>query len=409
MKKYLALILIVSLMLPLFGCSKVQKTDVWDGSIAEVFADGDGSEKKPYAIKKASQLALIAKQVNEGNQYEDKYFSLLCDIDLNNLDWTPIGNGKYSFNGIFNGQNHTISNLKITNGATFAKEYTGGELDQYTTGLFGSCCNATIKNTTVNKASVTVQNVNDADYIMSGVLIGTLRTDSFSELSNINVADAGITCEFESENRTSHLRIGGIIGYVYGNDESSIKMNNINSDTSISIESGNASYNYVGGVVGTASIGNLLEVSDCASYLSLNLYADPYLHYNYFGAFGSMLTQNDVVKISDVFSKVTVDKIHESSHGFSNYNANAIIGETYHGKQKDGTIIGGYKFQNLFGYVEQVDALTKETARSMQLYELEDHVVYTETNCLGCASLPADHGFDASVWDLTDLSNPKVK
>jgi hypothetical protein len=122
-----------------------------------------------------------------------------------------------------------------------------------------------------------------------------------------------------------------------------------------------------------------------------------------------MLAKNDIVSMSNVFSKVKTNKIREIFHGYASYNANAIMGETYHGKQKDGSLIGGYKFQNLFGYVEQVDASTGETAKSTQLYELPTHTIYTETNCIGCESLPANHGFDASVWDLTDLSNPKGK
>ena len=60
-----------------------------------------------------------------------------------------------------------------------------------------------------------------------------------------------------------------------------------------------------------------------------------------------MQTQNDIVSISNVFSKVTTNKIYEISHGYSAYNANAIAGEIYHAKQKDGTRIGGYEFKNL--------------------------------------------------------------
>lgn len=110
-----------------------------------------------------------------------------------------------------------------------------------------------------------------------------------------------------------------------------------------------------------------------------------------------------------VFSKVKTNKIREIFHGYASYNANAIMGETYHGKQKDGSLIGGYKFQNLFGYVEQVDASTGETAKSTQLYELPTHTIYTETNCIGCESLPANHGFDASGLGFNRLVKPKSK
>lgn len=411
MRKILVLLLAVSLLAVSFsGCNKPQEPSVWDGSVAETFSKGDGTQKKPYIIDNASQLAYLAKEVNTGTNFQDKYVVLDCDLNLNALEWTPIGNGAYSFNGIFDGNGHTISNLKITNGVSFVTGDTGEEINQFTTGLFGSCDNATIKNISIDKASVTIQNITNVSAVMGGVLIGTMNCDSTAEISNVNIWDTNINCIFELENRSASLRVGGIIGYLSGSDDSSITLKNINSNTSISIEQGRASYNLVGGVVGAASTHNLFNVSNCASYLSVNIDTEnSYLQHNYFGAFGSMQTQNDIVSISNVFSKVTTNKIHDISHGYSSFSANAIAGEIYHTKQKDGTRIGGYEFKNLFGYVEQVDVSTRETAKSTQLYAPSSYVVYTETNCLGCESLPTNHGFDISVWDITNLSNPKVK
>ena len=408
MKKLIVLLLSVSLLLVSFaGCTETKEPDVWDGSIAETYESGDGSLNNPYVIEKASQLALLAQQVNAGTDYKGKYVSLDRDLDLHNCEWTPIGNGMHFFNGIFDGNNHTIFNLTITDGIDFITENSEKEINQYTTGLFGSCYDATIKNITINKASVTIQKITNASSVMGGILIGTMRSDSNAEISNVSIIETKIDCTFELDNNNTSLRVGGIIGYVYGNDMSSIKMNNINSDTAISIKDGNADYNIVGGIVGAASINNVFDVSNCASYLSVSIDTEnSYSPHNYFGAFGSMQTKNNIVSISNVFSKATIDNI---SLDYSAYNANALIGETNHAKQTDGTRIGGYEFQNLFGYVEQVDASTGETAKLTQLYELPNHTIYTETNCLVCESLPADHGFDVSVWDLTDLSRPKVK
>jgi len=186
-------------------------------------------------------------------------------------------------------------------------------------------------------------------------------------------------------------------------------VNNINSDTSISVENGHASYNLVGGIFGAVSSGNLVEISNCASYLSIIIDTDNcYVDHNYFGAFGSMSVINNTISVSNIFSKVKTNKINDSTHGYSAYHANAIIGETNHAKQKDGTRIGGYEFNNLFGIVEQVDTLTGESVKSTQLYELSSQVDCSEKNCFGCEILPDSHGFDTSLWDLTDMSNPKV-
>lgn len=401
MRKFLVLLLAVSLLAVSFsGCNKTREPDVWDGSIAENFAGGDGSEKNPYKIEKASQLALLAQEVNSGTDYKGKFFSLKNDLNLNSCEWAPIGNGNNSFNGIFDGNNHTISNLKITNG--FAFTWDGETKQQYTTGLFGSCYNTTIKNITIDKASVTIQNINNAHNVTGGILVGTLRSDSTAEISNVSIVDANIACAFECENNSSSLCVGGIIGTLTGNNNSSIIMKNINTNTDISIENGSASANAVGGIVGWNFIGHLFDISNCASYLSVNINTETcYSQYNSFGAFGAMVNLNNV-SIINVFSKVTTNKIRDISHGSFAYDANAIIGCTLKAK------IGEYDFINLFGYVEQADASTGETVKSMQLYEIPSDVVYNEINCLGCESLPTGHVFDAYVWDLTDLSNPKV-
>lgn len=409
MRTFFVILLAVCLLLITFsGCNITNEPDVWNGHIAEAFESGTGSEKNPYIIETASQLAFLAQEVNSGIDYKGKYIVLDRDLDLNNREWMPIGNGTYSFHGIFDGNGHTISNFKIINGISFPSESSNEAIDQYTTGLFGSCCNAAIKNIAIEKASITIQNITNVSTIMGGILIGTMHSDSTAEISNVSVVDSTISV-FELDNNSSSLRIGGIIGYLSGNDDSSLLMKNIHANTCISIENGSASYNLVGGLAGASSTYNLFEVSNCASYLSVNVDTEnAYLQHNFIGAFGSMVTKNDIVSISNVFSKVTTNKINDISHGYYAYNANAIIGETNHAKQKDGTRIGGYKFQNLFGYVEQVDAPTGEIAKSVQLYELSSQVIYAETNCRGCESLPTDHGFDESVWNLTDLSTPKI-
>ena len=43
--------------------------------------------------------------------FQNVKLNLEKNIDLNNEQWTPIGNG-YEFNGEFDGQGHTIYNLK---------------------------------------------------------------------------------------------------------------------------------------------------------------------------------------------------------------------------------------------------------------------------------------------------------
>lgn len=93
----------------------------WGGpaDIATEYAGGTGTSGDPYLIATASQLAFLAQETNKG-AYKGKlpYFKLTGNIDLMGHEWTPIGIGpddNNKFEGIFDGGNHTILNLKVSN------------------------------------------------------------------------------------------------------------------------------------------------------------------------------------------------------------------------------------------------------------------------------------------------------
>lgn len=95
-------------------------SDVWDGKPAEKFAGGAGTVDDPYKISTGAELAYLAEKVNGGESYSGEYFKLTNDIRLNEQDvptggnsWTPIGNSDNGFNGIFDGDGHTISGLYV--------------------------------------------------------------------------------------------------------------------------------------------------------------------------------------------------------------------------------------------------------------------------------------------------------
>ncbi len=56
-----------------------------------------------------ADLIGFADLLNEGTTFEGKTIKLVCDIGLDNSEWTPLS----GFKGTFDGNNHTISNLKI--------------------------------------------------------------------------------------------------------------------------------------------------------------------------------------------------------------------------------------------------------------------------------------------------------
>ena len=52
--------------------------------------------------------------MNAGEAYRYKYIVLTADIDLANKEWTPIGNHSNSFQGNFDGDNHTVTGMQIS-------------------------------------------------------------------------------------------------------------------------------------------------------------------------------------------------------------------------------------------------------------------------------------------------------
>lgn len=74
----------------------------------------------PFQIGTATQLADLAKKVNEGNvDFDAKSYILANDIDLSayqrGTGWTPIGNNNNPFNGTFDGNGKIINSLVINN------------------------------------------------------------------------------------------------------------------------------------------------------------------------------------------------------------------------------------------------------------------------------------------------------
>ena len=117
MKKFVITIIAILLTINSFAL------DVWDGTAAS-WTQGTGTVSNPYLIETAANLAYLAQKVNEGYQaqgqevFKGKYFLMTDDFDLNNINWTPIGNVNmnlqgYYFGGIFEGWYHNIDHLKI--------------------------------------------------------------------------------------------------------------------------------------------------------------------------------------------------------------------------------------------------------------------------------------------------------
>ena len=122
--------------------------DTWNGDIAtdaELAAATDDTNKV-VTVESGKLLAAVVEAVNNGNDYAGYTIKLTKNLDLNGIEWTPIGvKDGNRFEGVFDGQNRKVLNLKIENGPDYAA-------------FFGAIKDATVKNLTV-EGSVKGSNV----------------------------------------------------------------------------------------------------------------------------------------------------------------------------------------------------------------------------------------------------------
>jgi hypothetical protein len=200
--------------------------DLWDGTIAGGFAGGDGIKTKPYIIRTGAQLAYLAWTVNnDGADYEDEYFTLESDLDLDDREWEAIGTDAHRFKGNFDGNHHVISRLSINKSDT---DYQG---------LFGYLDGAVIHNLGLEDVA-----------IQGGAYVGGIagRLEGNSSITGSYSTGAVRGTGYYTGNYT-----GGIAGYV---DGSSI-------DNSYSTGAVSGTGYFIGGIAGYVSTGGSIDNS----------------------------------------------------------------------------------------------------------------------------------------------------
>lgn len=189
----------------------------WSGEIATNFKYGEGTQNLPYLITSGEELAYLASTVNEGQSYENTYFQLTEDLNLNNISWTPIGTISSPFKGIFDGAGHTISNVSIA--------ITSSTNDVTSYGVFGAIGDGNsyseIKNVEFNTVNIDLAVTrtiasNSVGYKI-GIVTGTMYNHSKIEnviVNNSNIYDSG-TISFQYTRSTTYrpiMFVGGIAG-----------------------------------------------------------------------------------------------------------------------------------------------------------------------------------------------------
>ena len=187
----------------------------WTGGQDISWYDPDATE---YVLDSAEDLAGLAAIVNGTAQssvttfaatsnntikdaFKGKTIVLANDINLKGIEWTPIGrigatstDFTYSFKGTFDGNGHTIYNLKVSN--------------EGWAGLFGIAHSATIKD--LNVVGVEIESNR-----MAGAIVGQL----YGSIDNCHVKDAKITVvpNAVGDSFDNGDKVGGIVGWLGDN------------------------------------------------------------------------------------------------------------------------------------------------------------------------------------------------
>ena len=196
-----------------------------------------------YYISNAVGLKWVAENVNtmeyyvseSANIFDGKTVYLANDIDLGGAEWRPIGDyafSRTSFNGVFDGQNYTVSNFKVTNKVVWTEKVTEASY-----GFFGNV-KGTIKNLIIENATI---NPEGGRY--TAALVGRLHNGGAIE--NCHVVNSAVTI--------SHWQVGGIVGQ---NNNGNISDSSVTNSTITGMAA-------VGAIVGMDMVKGEHQVTNC--------------------------------------------------------------------------------------------------------------------------------------------------
>lgn len=167
------------------------------------------SNTRTITIYSGEGLKVAADEVNSGNT--DINITLDNDIDLSDIDWTPIGTESQPYTGTFNGKDKTITGLKINQLGT---DYVGliGCL-----GSGGKVQNVTLTNISVSGANC-VGGIAGSNYgtVENCSVNGTVTGKGFTDTGGIAGSNYGTISGCSAEGTvTGDVNVGGIAGGSY--------------------------------------------------------------------------------------------------------------------------------------------------------------------------------------------------
>ena len=356
------------------------KEKVQDTTPGEII--GDGTELSPYQVESIEDLVALSQNVENGKSYKDKYFVLTTDLDFKSNNSyvdatrTDMGDvnrngtieelkielttgagfnsiGKYAsvktdtgwqskesyFDGIFDGQNHTIYNFYqdiqyyIDNSEKIVQEGFG---------LFGlTYSGLTVKNLNMETVSITSDVKYDDNWkIEIGAILGTC----WEESSQIIIEN----CIVDGQVKANAQRLGGLVGSAWGNIEIS------NCKNYAEIFGGDLT----GGIIGQCAADPMGKIENCENYGKIIA-----IGYEVGGITGEFSANSGYIKNCTNYGEINSnlelyyddnEKVDLSIGGIAGYNGETIENCVNRGKivikteniQIDSAIIGGVVGEN---------------------------------------------------------------
>ena len=165
-----------------------------------------GGADTPFQIASAAQLAELAQYVNAGDAtFVSAHYVLTDDVNLSAYgNWTPIGTINQPFAGVFDGQSHVVTGLKIDRSQGVYQ------------GLFG-CVNSQDANRKAQVKNVIVKDAQIRTKSMSGAVVGFYGgwASQMEPLENCAMVGGSIEGCVDRAGYDQAASIGGVVGLSY--------------------------------------------------------------------------------------------------------------------------------------------------------------------------------------------------
>lgn len=336
--------------------------------VSSAFAAWDGTtkvrpkqdDKSVFLITNEAELAWISDTTNSANQSYNINVRLTANLDMGGKFFVPIcgGGGDKLFTGVFDGDYHIISNLKI-NGEKIGEEKNNPKYGQ-NVALIGVLGGGTVKNVVVEnvdiQSSTNIGVISANNQISVGAVVGWLKSGT---IENCSAFGSIIT----SGNGQG---VGGIVG----NSHSGSVLNCL---SAVSIRASGKNVQ-VGGIVGLTKE-NTVSVKTCV-YEGTVLESTGSGHVG--GIVGQQLGEKPLVVENSYYD---LDAVKEGIGEISNNETkNNSIGVKDVNIEQNMCVLNGGKWTNGSCSVEGETWFTGDSAVSLKGYGADGYMVIFNAN-----------------------------